>query len=338
MQYLLVKRILDCVGAVLGMLVLSPVLLIVAILVLCFHGAPVIFEQERITKDARVFRLLKFRSMRPEDPSRGWVTDEDRLTRFGRCLRASSLDELPSLWNVLVGDLSLIGPRPLMPDLLPLYTTRQRRRHSLRCGLSGLAQVSGRNSLSWDDKFDLDVEYVEQVSFRLDLRILLRTIGTVFGRQGVTKEGEATTDSYGGTLRSALVSFEQISRHRKNIRWYVHSLDSRRLGACEMVEVDERTLKIGFDQDPSVAESVSEDVHREVLRLLINRARGADAEYAVCLVMPDSHDHRLLVEAGFLPFTSGPPDFPIERGRGRVSLYCALWPKPIITSDLRLAS
>lgn len=297
--YAALKRCLDCCGAAAGLLVLSPVLVVVALLVALRLGTPVLFRQQRVTKDSAVFALLKFRSMRPVDPARGWIDDEDRLTPFGRFLRATSLDELPSLWNVLVGDMSLIGPRPLTPDYLPRYTAHQARRHTVRAGLSGLAQVSGRNSLSWDDKFDLDVAYVEEMSWGLDCRILLRTVTTVLSRRGVAKDPSTTTHSYGGTLRSELVRFHPVEAPAPRGTWVVRTLDGERIGRCELTALDPETAEIGCDWADVGFGHDREELHAEALRLLLNRARGIDVSHVVTSAAIGSSEFDSLVAAGF---------------------------------------
>lgn len=195
--YDVVKRGLDIIASAVGLVVLSPVIAATAVLVAVRLGRPVIFKQPRPGKDGRVFTLYKFRSMRCVDESRGWITDADRLTPFGARLRSTSLDELPSLWNVLRGEMSLVGPRPLLVDYLDKYTASQARRHEVRPGITGLAQVRGRNALSWDEKFELDLWYVDNQSIRVDTRILLLTIGAVLMRRGVNRLGHATTTRFG---------------------------------------------------------------------------------------------------------------------------------------------
>lgn len=155
------------------------------------------FSQLRPGKDARPFALRKFRSMRPVNEARGMVTDEQRLTSFGSALRSTSLDELPSLWNVLIGDMSIVGPRPLLAEYLPRYSPEQARRHEVRPGITGLAQVSGRNLLEWEDKFSLDVEYVDRRSLRLDCQIILATFRSVFAREGISAVGSVTNRKFG---------------------------------------------------------------------------------------------------------------------------------------------
>lgn len=194
-----VKRALDATTAGLGLLLSSPIQAVVAGVVATSLGTPVLFRQERPGLDGKIFTLVKFRTMRELDPARGVVSDEDRLTRLGRVLRSTSLDELPTLWNVLKGDMSMVGPRPLLPAYLPLYSTQQARRHEVRPGITGLAQVSGRNLVSWDDRFELDVDYVEKRSLRLDLKILWATVRTVLTREGVSADGEATMQPFTGS-------------------------------------------------------------------------------------------------------------------------------------------
>lgn len=192
-----VKRVLD-VGASAALLVLTaPIQAVVAGLVRHRLGSPVLFTQPRPGKDGKIFLLYKFRSMLPEDPERGLVDDADRLTPFGQALRSTSLDELPTLWNVLRGDMSLVGPRPLLVEYLKHYTPEQNRRHEVRPGVTGLAQVRGRNALSWEEKFRLDVEYVDNRSIVLDARIVLATVRAVVLRQGINQEGHATVTRFG---------------------------------------------------------------------------------------------------------------------------------------------
>lgn len=193
------KRLLDAVGSGILLVVLSPVIGIVALLVAVKLGRPVIFSQPRPGRGGRIFTLRKFRSMKSVDVDAGLVTDEDRLTRFGKTLRASSLDELPSLVNVLRGDMSFVGPRPLLVSYLERYTPRQARRHEVRPGITGLAQSSGRNDVPWERRLELDVEYVDTRSFRLDALILVRTVRSVFVREGISHDGHATMPEFGAT-------------------------------------------------------------------------------------------------------------------------------------------
>lgn len=179
-----VKRLIDVLVAAVGATVAMPVMAAVAVIVRVSLGSPVFFRQMRIGKDAQPFEIVKFRTMRAGDGD-----DVERATRVGSMLRASSLDELPQLWNVLRGDMSLVGPRPLLPEYVELYSDRQARRHDVRPGVTGLAQVSGRNELSWPERLETDVRYVEEQSLPLDLKILLRTLMKVIGRDGVTNDG-----------------------------------------------------------------------------------------------------------------------------------------------------
>lgn len=190
-----VKRMLDIVTALIVLILAAPILLVVTLLVLAILGRPVLFRQQRPGQDGHLFTLLKFRSMRTARPGDG-LTDADRLTRFGRLLRASSLDELPSFVNVLRGEMSVIGPRPLLPSYLDRYTPEQARRHEVRPGITGLAQVSGRNTVAWERRFELDVRYVEQHSLRLDAWIVGKTVRAVVRHDGISADGHATMPEY----------------------------------------------------------------------------------------------------------------------------------------------
>jgi lipopolysaccharide/colanic/teichoic acid biosynthesis glycosyltransferase len=195
----MLKRGFDLLLVILSLPLVVPVLLLTALAVRLFIGRPVLFRQPRPGLGGRVFTLRKFRSMTDErDASGALLPDAERLTRFGRLLRASSLDELPSLLNVLRGEMSLVGPRPLLVDYLSLYTPEQARRHDVRPGLTGWAQVRGRNDLSWDDRLALDIWYVDHRSLRLDIRILFLTVGRVLGRKGVSAPGSATMTRFEG--------------------------------------------------------------------------------------------------------------------------------------------
>ena len=196
----LLKRAFDIIASLIGLIVLSPVLLIVAILVRKNLGSPILFRQVRPGIDGKPFEMVKFRSMRDAIAKDGTpIPDNERLTPFGKALRSTSLDELPELWNVLKGDMSLVGPRPLLMDYLPLYNKEQYRRHEVRPGVTGWAQVNGRNAISWEEKFKLDVWYVDNRSFWLDLKILFLTIKKVFIREGITAQGEPTLNAFKGT-------------------------------------------------------------------------------------------------------------------------------------------
>lgn len=194
------KRLLDIVGAGLGLILLGPLLLGVALAVRIGIGAPVLFRQWRPGFLGLPFLLIKFRSMTGERDALGrLLPDARRLTRLGRFLRASSLDELPELWNVLRGDMSLVGPRPLLVEYLPLYSPEQMRRHDVKPGITGWAQVNGRNALTWEEKFALDLWYVDNGSFFLDVKILLRTLGRVFARDGIGHGEDATMPWFTGS-------------------------------------------------------------------------------------------------------------------------------------------
>lgn len=196
------KRLVDIVGSAAILVVLSPILALTALLVRAKLGSPVLFRQVRPGLGGKPFELVKFRSMTDDRDQRGELRpDAQRLPPFGRWLRSTSLDELPELWNVLRGDMSLVGPRPLLMQYLPLYSPEQRRRHEVRPGLTGLAQVEGRNALTWDEKFAADVRYVNQQSLWLDLTIMVRTVTMILRREGISASGEATMSPFTGTSR-----------------------------------------------------------------------------------------------------------------------------------------
>lgn len=196
---MLIKRLFDVCCSALALLLLWPVLLVLFVLVRRYLGAPAFFCQERPGLHGRPFLMIKFRTMLDATDALGNpLPDALRLTRFGRFLRATSLDELPELWNVLKGDMSLVGPRPLLMEYLPLYSAEQSRRHLVRPGVTGWAQINGRNALSWPEKFRLDVWYVDNRSFWLDLKILLLTVRKVFVREGINAQGEATMAKFTG--------------------------------------------------------------------------------------------------------------------------------------------
>ena len=195
-----VKRLLDVVTAVALFVLLSPLLFATAMLVHVKLGAPFLYTQQRIGRGNRQFLMVKFRTMTDERDSEGkLLPDEFRLTKLGRLLRASSLDELPELWNVLRGEMSLVGPRPLLVEYLPLYTSEQARRHEVLPGITGLAQVRGRNAISWEEKFQYDSCYVQHVSAGLDFQILANTMWTVLSRQGVSADVHSTMPPFTGT-------------------------------------------------------------------------------------------------------------------------------------------
>jgi sugar transferase EpsL len=193
------KRICDFLAAALALLLLAPVLLVVALLVRVFLGAPVLFRQTRPGLGAAPFQMVKFRTMTDARDARGeLLPDHERLSPFGRLLRRMSLDELPELWNVLKGDMSLVGPRPLLMEYLPLYSPEQARRHDVRPGLTGWAQVNGRNAVDWSSRLAMDVWYVDHRSLALDLRILWLTFGKVFRAEGISQSGHATMEKFRG--------------------------------------------------------------------------------------------------------------------------------------------
>ena len=196
---LMIKRLIDIIGSLVGLILLSPIFLITAILVYFKLGSPIFFVQERVGKDDKVFKMIKFRSMKDaKDKDGNDLPDEERLTPFGKILRSLSIDELPELINVLKGDMSLVGPRPLLVSYLELYSKEQRRRHEMRPGITGLAQVNGRNSISWGERFKMDVSYIDQYSLFLDIKILFMTVYKVIKRDGISQEGNATMESFTG--------------------------------------------------------------------------------------------------------------------------------------------
>lgn len=197
--YSKIKRILDFIISLIALIVFSPIMIIVAILVYVKLGSPIIFKQDRPGKDGKVFKMYKFRTMLDSYNKFGEaLPDEERLTTFGKILRSTSLDELPELINVIRGDMSLVGPRPLLVEYLELYSEEQNRRHDVRPGITGWAQVNGRNSISWDEKLNLDVEYVDNLSFILDIKILFLTVYKVFKRDGINQDGNVTIEKFTG--------------------------------------------------------------------------------------------------------------------------------------------
>jgi len=193
------KRFIDISASFCALVLLAPVMAVVAWNIRKKLGSPVLFRQVRPGVGGKPFEMVKFRTMRDAVDAKGIpLADSERMTPFGSFLRASSLDELPELWNVLKGDMSLVGPRPLLMEYLPLYSTEQNRRHEARPGVTGWAQVNGRNALSWDEKFKLDVWYVDNQSFRLDLKILFMTVKKVVVKEGITAEGDVTMSKFTG--------------------------------------------------------------------------------------------------------------------------------------------
>ena len=199
MYKLFFKRLIDIICSLVGLIVFSPILVIVALLVRLNLGSPIFFTQNRLGKNGKEFKMIKFRTMKDAVDKFGEVLpDEQRLTRFGKILRSTSLDELPELINVLKGDMTLVGPRPLLVEYKELYSERQFRRHETSPGITGWAQVNGRNSISWNERFELDVWYVDNVSFFLDIKILFLTVYKVIKRDGINEEGQASMSKFTG--------------------------------------------------------------------------------------------------------------------------------------------
>ncbi len=215
------KRVLDVVLSLTAVIVLSPVLLVLALLVRCKLGSPVLFRQERPGKNEKIFTLCKFRTMTDKKDKEGkLLPDSERLTKFGKMMRAASLDELPELFNILKGDMSIIGPRPLLVSYLPYYTEEERIRHDVRPGLTGLAQVSGRNFIDWDRRMEKDVEYVRNLSFAMDIKVLWLTVKTVFGRSGEVAEDTRAVEG----------NFAQIRQKRLEETGSLKKPENRRCG------------------------------------------------------------------------------------------------------------
>ena len=199
------KRVLDVILSATALLVLSPVLLVLTVVGAFVMGGNPFFTQIRPGKDEKLFRLVKFRSMsNKKDKNGNLLPDEKRLTKYGRFIRSTSLDELPELWNILKGDMSIVGPRPLLVKYLPLYNEEQRHRHDVRPGLTGLAQVNGRNAVSWEEKFRMDVAYVNDITLTIDIRILLKTVSAVLTHKGISSETAVTMEEFTGTELLAL--------------------------------------------------------------------------------------------------------------------------------------
>lgn len=196
-----IKRILGMFFALVGVVLLSPIFFVVAILVRWKLGSPIIFKQQRPGKDEKIFTMYKFRTMIDAyDEEGNLLPDEQRLTKFGKWLRSTSLDELPELLNIIKGDMSIVGPRPLLVQYLPRYNNEQKKRHNVRPGFTGYAQVNGRNSISWNEKFELDVYYVEKVSLWMDVKIIIKTIRTVVLREGISSDTSVTMEEFKGDL------------------------------------------------------------------------------------------------------------------------------------------
>lgn len=196
-----IKRGLDFILSLIASIILSPVMLIVAVLVRVKLGSPVLFKQQRPGKNEKIFNMYKFRTMTDERDENGeLLPDEVRLTKFGKTLRSTSLDELPELFNIVKGDMSIVGPRPLLVRYLPLYNERQKHRHDVRPGFTGLAQVNGRNSISWEEKFEWDVKYVEHITFWGDVKIIFKTVKTVLTHEGISSASSVTMEPFQGTI------------------------------------------------------------------------------------------------------------------------------------------
>lgn len=194
------KRLIDFILSLIALIVLSPILLIVALLVRTKLGSPVIFKQERPGLNEKIFTLYKFRTMTDAKDEQGNLLPDDiRLTKFGKLLRSTSLDELPELFNILKGDMAIVGPRPLLVRYLPLYNEHQKHRHDVRPGFTGWAQCNGRNAISWEEKFDLDVYYTKHVSLLLDIKIILKTVKVVLFREGISSETSVTMEEFRGS-------------------------------------------------------------------------------------------------------------------------------------------
>lgn len=248
------KRTVDLLGAGTSLVLLAPVIGAVWLTVRFKLGSPVIFAQQRPGKDGHIFTLYKFRSMLEADPDRGLVTDDQRMTAFGRRLRATSLDELPSLVNVLKGDMSLVGPRPLVTEYLPLYSEHQARRHHVRPGITGLAQVNGRNQLSWEERFDLDVDYVARHNLLLDLKILYKTVSRVMSRSGIEGDRISTVPMFVGAPPEDGLSEEIMNeawqklqqRWRQDPRSMQLGSDRNGLNTCSWVYLDAAGTPVGI--------------------------------------------------------------------------------------------
>ena len=200
-----IKRLLDIIISLPAIIILSPILIVLMIMVRLKLGSPVIFKQERPGLNGKIFTLYKFRTMTDERDSTGKLLPDDvRLTKFGQCLRSTSLDELPELFNILKGDMSIVGPRPLLVQYLPLYNEEQKHRHDVRPGLTGWAQVNGRNAISWEEKFMYDLEYVKNMSFLMDCKVILMTVRKVISREGISSETSATMAPFRGSSKDGI--------------------------------------------------------------------------------------------------------------------------------------
>lgn len=272
-----IKRLGDALAAGVALGILAPLMVGTALLVRVKLGRNVLFRQERPGMDGQVFEILKFRTMLDPDPVRGQVTDAERMTPFGDKLRATSLDELPSLFNVLRGDMSLVGPRPLRTRYIDRYSREQARRHEVLPGLTGLAQISGRNSLSWDDRFDLDLQYVETRSVLVDLSILLGTLPKVFRREGITEEGQATRSDFYGPRRLGRHEIRPTGEHPEGRSWTVLDRGTgEELARCVIDPAESGSADAGITIGPTAGDP--DLIRRNTVEMLagIGRELGYD--------------------------------------------------------------
>ena len=313
-RYDVLKRTIDVTGAAVCAVLAAPLMAATALVIAVRLGRPILFRQHRPGRDGRIFELVKFRTMRQPDSVFSEWFQEERMTPIGSRIRAMSLDELPSLWNVLKGDMSLVGPRPLLVSYLQRYSARQSRRHEVRPGLTGLAQVSGRNTLPWDARLDLDVWYVDHRSLRLDLSILLRTVGHVLRREGISREGHATMTEFLGPMSTDRLELLELSPNELQTRlesmhsgalrqripttgpadqWAADSLPANEPAApkrqdwialdrvgeavsvCGLTEITTTTANVYVVVAP---EHRGQGLGRETAQLLIARARGLGLE------------------------------------------------------------
>ncbi|ATG50310.1 hypothetical protein CFK38_01305 [Brachybacterium vulturis] len=295
-SYAQVKRIADALAAGGALLVLSPVMLGTALLVRVKLGRNVLFRQDRPGADGQIFEILKFRTMLDADPANGLVTDADRTTPFGDRLRATSLDELPSLFNVLRGEMSLVGPRPLRTRYLDRYSLEQARRHEVRPGLTGLAQISGRNSLSWDDRFDLDLEYVETRSAMVDLMILLGTIPKVFRREGIVEDGQATCSDFFGPRRLGAYEIRPGDEHSDGRHWDVLNRSTGSvLARCEIDHAEGGAADAEITVDPEAEDQ--ELLHHRTVEMLAGIGRELGLGELRLAMPPDGSVHSVCLSS-----------------------------------------
>ena len=245
----LTKRAVDIIGASVGLIVLAPAIVALWLLIRIKLGAPVIFAQQRPGKEGKIFTLLKFRSMLEENHAKGLITDDQRMTSFGRRLRATSLDELPTLINVFKGEMSLVGPRPLNVEYLELYSDRQARRHEVRPGVTGLAQVNGRNALTWEERFELDIYYVDHHNFWLDLKTIFQTITQVFRKADVESELITTMPIFvGEPPEDGLIEEPMSHRHHALRTAWTHSADTHKIGDYQHLELPNTGCWVYLDE------------------------------------------------------------------------------------------